>query len=259
MLAGCGMFCVLAGLAAVPAHAAPEEIVVFDDEFEKPGEVGFTLHMNYANRSRDSADYEGEQVPNKVFRFMPEIAWGLSPTWNLGLHIPMSRDTNLDKTTVDGVKLRLTNLHVREIRPGATWFYGANYELSSYNLRLSQSKLVLELRGIVGWRNEDWLVSVNPILNRPLNSVPGSDNKMNLDIFFKVMRTLNEHTAVGIEHYGEFGRLSRLDTGPASGQTTYAIAEFATKRGFHFHLGIGHGWTAPVDRRVYKAVIGIPF
>ena len=33
-------------------QAAPDEIVVFTDEFEKKGEVGYELHLNYAARAR---------------------------------------------------------------------------------------------------------------------------------------------------------------------------------------------------------------
>ena len=35
-------------------QAAPDEIVVFTDEFEKKGEVGYELHLNYAARAQDT-------------------------------------------------------------------------------------------------------------------------------------------------------------------------------------------------------------
>jgi hypothetical protein len=48
----------LVGLGAgayVPAvTAAPDEIVVFTDEFEKKGAVGYELHLNYAARAQNA-------------------------------------------------------------------------------------------------------------------------------------------------------------------------------------------------------------
>lgn len=94
--------------------AAPDEIVVFTDDFEKKGEVGYELHLNYAARSRKTPDYPGEQAPHRVFRVMPEVVWGLSDKWNLGVHVPMSYDFKTRSATVDGLKLRLHNLNVIE-------------------------------------------------------------------------------------------------------------------------------------------------
>src|SRR3954453_23089050 len=56
----------------VSARAAPEEIVIFDDEFKKPGELGYELHLNYVPSGRRTPDYDGEQPPHGIFRFMPE-------------------------------------------------------------------------------------------------------------------------------------------------------------------------------------------
>lgn len=251
--------CVAVTLFANNVQAAPDEIVIFDDEFEKPGEVGYQLHLNFANRSRATPDYPGEQPPNRIFRFMPEVAVGLSETWNLGVHVPMSHDLNLNRTTVDGIKVRLTNLHVRDLGNEETLFYGANYELGYFHRRLSESRWVAELRGILGWRSADWLVAVNPILNRALNNVPGVDNHVNLDFFAKAMREVGQGVAIGLEHYAELGPVRKPVFGPESGQTTYAIAQIAAAKGFEVHFGVGHGWTSPVDKRVYKAIIGIPF
>ena len=45
-------FTLCALLLSTAALAAPDEIVVFTDEFEKKGEVGYELHLNYAARAR---------------------------------------------------------------------------------------------------------------------------------------------------------------------------------------------------------------
>ncbi len=249
---------VFGGLWPGQAYAAAEEIVVFADEFEKPGEIGYELHFNFAAKARRTPDYRGEQPPDKVLRFMPEMVWGLSERWNLGLHVPMSRNTYTGATTVDGFKARLQNLHTQQTDAGSV-FYGVNYELSYYHRRLSESKLVAEVRGIVGWRRGDWLFALNPILNHALDAVPGVENRANFDLFGKATKTVAHEVAVGLEHFSEFGALRNPNFGSASGQTTYAVLEFATKSGFEIQAGVGHGWTHPVDKRVYKVLVGLPF
>jgi hypothetical protein len=249
---------ILSGLWPGQACAAAEEIVVFTDEFEKPGRTGYELHFNFAARARRTPDYPGEQPPDRVLRFMPEVVWGLSEKWNLGLHVPMSRNTYTGSTTVDGFKARLQYLNAQQTDAGSE-FHGANYELSYFQRRLSESRLVAEVRGIAGWRRGNWLVAVNPILNHPLDAVPGVENRFNFDLFGKVMKTVARDVAVGLEHYSEFGALRHPSFGSASGQTSYAVLEFTTKSHFEIHVGFGHGWTHPVDKRVYKVLVGLPF
>jgi len=247
-----------AALAGGAACAAPEEIVVFADEFEKPGKVGYELQINFAHPARRSADYPGEQPPDRILRVMPEVVWGLSDQWNLGLHLPASRNGYTGTVTVDGFKARLTHLDSRKTDAGSV-SHGVNYELSYLSRRLSESSLVAELRGILGRRHGDWLFSVNPILNRPMNYVPGVDNRFNLDLFAKVMKSLGPDIALGLEHYAEFGALQDLTFGAQSGQTTFAVLEWNTRSHWELQFGIGHGWTSPVDKRVYKMMIGFPF
>ena len=240
------------------AVAAPEEIVVFTDEFTPPSEVGYELHLNWTRRGRMTPAYAGEQPPGRVLRLMPEVVWGLSPGWNLGLHLPMSRDTVRDITSVDGLKVRLQNLNVRESGAGSTWFYGANYEINLFHRRVSELPAQVEVRGIIGWRNEDWMAALNPVLSRGLNARAGADNHTDLDVFGKVMRTLGKDLSVGVEHYSSLGPLHRPEFGGRSGQITYGVVEFPLPGGFDVHLGVGHGWTASSDKRVFKMLLGLP-
>lgn len=249
----------LAGLWISPAQAAPEEIVIFADDLQETGKLGYELHLNYAAHSRKTSEYAGEQPPDGVLRFMPEFTYGLSDSWDLGLHIPMSYNTHSGSTTVDGFKVRVTNVNKRETAWGS-WFYGANYELSYFDKRLSSSRVVAEVLGILGLRHNDWLVVINPIVGRALSSnTPELDKRLDLDINYKVMKTIGQDLAVGFEHYSELGKAERPEFGGTSGQITYAVVEFKTKSHFDFNIGIGHGWTDPADRLVFKAIVGMPF
>lgn len=245
--------------AYVPAVvAAPDEIVVFTDEFEKKGEVGYELHLNYAARARKIPDYPGEQAPHHVFRVMPEIVWGLSEKWNLGLHFPLSYDPATKSTKLDGAKVRLHYLNVNEHSPDSATFYGVNYEVSAYNKRISESRYNAELRGIVGVRTGAWKFSVNPILTRALSNNPNGKH-LEFEIFGQALRSFGDDFAVGIEHFASLGRLSNPTFGAQSEQSTFLVMEFKTKSHFEFHVGVGHGWTHPSDKRVFKALVGLPF
>jgi hypothetical protein len=204
-------------------------------------------------------DYAGEQAPYRVLRVMPEIVWGLSDTWNLGLHVPMSYNRNTHAATLDGVKLRLLNLHVRETAKDTNYFYGVNYEVSYYKPRISESKFNAELRTILGTNQGDWKFTVNPIFNSALNNNPAG-RAIEFEVFSQVLRSFGEQFALGVEHYSSLGRLSNLTFGSQSEQISYIVAEIKTKHHFEIHFGVGHGWTAGTsDKRVFKALIGLPF
>jgi hypothetical protein len=246
-------------LLSAASYAAPDEIVVFTDEFEKKGEVGYELHLNYAARARRLPDYAGEQAPYRVFRFMPEIVWGLSDTWNFGLHVPVSYDRKTHSTTVDGIKLRLHNLHVRETAKDAGYFYGVNYELSYYHQRIAESRYNGELRGILGTNQGDWKFTINPIISVALSHNP-SGRRPEFEVFAQALRSFGGRFSLGIEHYASLGPLRNPTFGSQSEQISYLVAEFKTKGHFDVHLGVGHGWTAgTADKRVFKALIGLPF
>jgi hypothetical protein len=155
----------LAAALALPqafpaARAAPHEINVFTDEMEQPGEIGLEMHVNYA-RGRDTPDYPGELPPDKVWRIMPEFVFGLPKDWEIGLHLPGQRDSG-GTFHVDGLRVRLKHLWPKT--ESSDLFAGVNFEWGYDRPHLSEDRHGLELRGILGWRNEDWLVAVNPIL-----------------------------------------------------------------------------------------------
>lgn len=249
----------LLGMLCTLAQSAPDEIVVFTDEFEKKGEVGYSLHVNYAARARRVPEYAGEQAPYRVLRVMPEIVWGLTDAWNFGLHIPFSYSRSTRDATLDGVKLRLQNLHVRERGHDNNTFYGVNYEVSYYDRRITESRFNGELRGILGINQGDWKLTLNPIVNLALSANP-SGRRPEFELFGQVMRAFGPDLALGIEHYASVGRVSRPTYGSESGQISYLVADFKTKRHFDIHLGIGHGWTSGTsDKLVFKALLGLPF
>ena len=89
------------------AHAAlSDEIQVYTDDINAPGEFGLELHVNTTPRGRSTPDYRGEVVPNHGLRVTPEFSYGLTETWEAGLYIPTNRESS-GNFSIAGAKLRL--------------------------------------------------------------------------------------------------------------------------------------------------------
>lgn len=237
------------------AQAAPDEIQVYIDELLAPGEKGVELHMNYVPGGRRTPDYPGEVPPGGVFRFTPEISWGLVAGWDMGIYIPFSDSAYQGGVRLDGTKLRVKRL----VNPDADGlFYGVNVELAYSSYRVSPTHWDTEIRTIVGWRSGRWLVAANPILAVPIGSSRAGDSSAELELDIKVGYEVVPRFAIGFEQYSEFGPVNDLTFGSASGETTFAVLDYEGK-GWGLNFGVGRGWTEPVDKWVVKAILGFDF
>ena len=149
--------------APVARAALTDEIQVYTDEINKPGEFGLELHVNTTPRGRSTPDYPGEVPPAHGIRFTPEFSWGLTRTLEAGLYLPYVRDSQ-GTTHFSGPKLRLKWLPLQPGEDGTGWFGGINAEYAWIAPELEQSTRALELRPIIGYRAASWLLAANPIL-----------------------------------------------------------------------------------------------
>jgi hypothetical protein len=248
---------VLIGTLHAPfVHAASDEIQVYLDDVDARGERSVELHMNYVPRGRLDPDYPGEQPPGHILRVTPEFSFGLGENWDWGLYLPFAANKDTHSLFADGFKLRLKHV-INTERQGGSDFYGANLEVARASRRTSPSYWRAELRGMLGMRRGEWLVAMNPILSTPLSSSV-AENTVDLELAFKVGREVRQGIALGVEHYSELGPVSKPVFGPGSAQTTFAILDWAGKK-YDLNFGIGHGWTEASDKRVIKAILGLPF
>ena len=92
------------------------------------------------------------------------------------------------------------------------FFAGMNWEYSAVGYRFSESPEVLELRGIMGWRNEDWLFAVNPVWDWNV-----SPNFFSIDpeftASFKLTHKVIEGLFAGIEYYGDIRAVAHIRPG----------------------------------------------
>lgn len=244
---------ILAALGS--AHAALyDEIQVYDDTVNAPGEFGLETHINTTPRGRKTPDWPGEITPHHGTRVTAEFSYGLTETLEAGLYLPSNIDAqgNYDFA---GPKLRLKWVPGRA--PEGGWFYGLNFEFEKLSRRFEESSTGIELRPILGYRGRDWFFATNPVLEYSLDKGyrgGGFDFAPSV----KVTRKVGDRVAAGIEAYSELGRLAHWSPSAAQQHTLYLVTDI--ERGdWAFNFGIGRGLNAQTDRWTLKGIIEFPF
>jgi hypothetical protein len=209
--------------------------------------------MNYVPSGRRTPDYGGESAPGQLFHLNPEISLGLTPSTDIGIYLPMQVDGDGNRA-FNGPRLRFKWLPA--VAPDGGWFYGVNFELSANSRRVTEDHYALEMRNIIGWRNSEWLIAVNPILGFALSGENRSEPP-DLMLAIKVARQVNDELALGIEHYAGVGPINDTLRSQYNDQTTYLVLDYESK-GWGVNFGVGRGSTALADNWVVKAIIGIP-
>ena len=85
-----------AALLPVRAFAINDEIQVYTDDINEPGERGLELHVNTTPRGRKTPEYPGDLPPYRGLRLTPEFSWGLTKTLEAGLYLPMATSAQGD-------------------------------------------------------------------------------------------------------------------------------------------------------------------
>ena len=242
---------------AAAALAAADEIQVYVDDINKPGERGLETHVNYVPIGRKNAEYSGERPPYRVLRITPEISTGLAPGWDAGIYLPGAISGISGSTFFDGPKLRLKHLRFAEHALG-TVFYGVNLELSYNSPRISPARWGSELRFIAGIDTEHWLFAINPIFARDLSTPIDGAKTTEFNLSLKAARKLSDGVALGFEHFAESGDIRHSRFGATSSETTYLVLDLERK-GWDLNFGIGRGWTAGTsDKLTLKMILAFP-
>ena len=240
-------------LVSSVAHAAPDEIQVYTEEMDDPGQFGLELHVNYAIEGAKEASYPGEMPGHHVLQVTPEFSYGITKTLEAGLYLPFAfnPDGNLYN---NGLRLRLKFVAPHDEKD--YFFWGLNTEVGYYTRRVSESYWGMELRPIMGYRTDKWLLAFNPILD--LNLSDNVSRAPNFEPALKVSRRVAEGLHAGLEYYGEFGPLSHFSPADARGHALYAALDLEHK-GYDVNFGVGRGLGENPDKWVAKAIIAFPF
>jgi hypothetical protein len=245
-----GVFAMLSFTLA-DSMAANEEIQIYMDEINRPGEFGLEIHNNHVFSGNTVPDYPGAQTPAHVFRLTPEFSYGLTDNFELGVYLLSSKDSR-NNLNIDGEKLRLK--YISSKKPGQSFFSGANFEIGYVAQRLDQNPWKAELKGILGDRAGRWTFAVNPIIAWVVSG--SSPAPPTLEVDTKLSYAFEQDFALGLESYNGLGQTDKLlGTAP---QNLYVVVD-GNIAGFDLNVGIGHGFTAMSDKWVAKAIINVPF
>jgi len=230
--------------------ALPDEIQVYTDDLEAPGERGLELHVNTTPSGRSTPDYPGEVTPYHGLRVTPEISWGLGHDTDWGIYLPFVRSAEGDYAFA-GPKVRLKWLPLRPAEGGTGTFAGVNGELAYVQEKFVQARKTLEVRPILGWRGTDWLFSFNPTVGFDLAGEEGGVAMFHPSA--KAARSIGEKRALGVEYYADLGPLSHFAPREEQQHTLYLVLDTEGKVGVNF--GIGRGLTSATDRWTIKAIL----
>jgi len=247
----------LLALAAAPARAVlPDEIQVYTDDINAPGEFGLELHLNTTPGAGRPPSFPGEVTTRHGLRATPEFSWGLTRTLEFGLYLPFERDGD-DRLLFGGPKARLKWLPLKPGEGGTGWFAGLNWEYAALNRNFETATRTLELRPILGWRGREWLLAANPVVDWNLNG-PERRGRPDFNPSFKVARTVAEGLVLGFEYYADLGPLGRPLPGAQQAHTLYFAIE-TTRTPVPLHFAIGRGLKDDSDKWTVKMILEFSF
>jgi hypothetical protein len=243
----------LSTLASANAFGAPDEIQVYTDEMNAPGEYGLELHLNYVPQGSTAVSHPGELVSNHRFQAQAEFSYGINKEFEAGLYVPtaLSSDGNFYLT---GLRPRLKYMHQQA--EDEHFFWGLNTEFGYSTLKVTDSIWNMELRPVIGTHLDEWTFVVNPIVEIPLSK--GGMHTASFEPAFMIKRKINEDLELGVEHYAGLGPVNNLQSWKNQEHTTYVAADFKVK-GMDVNLGVGHGYQKAEDDWVIKSIVAFPF
>jgi hypothetical protein len=252
-LAAAGTVVTLA-IASPPALAADQvhdEIQVYNAEIAAVGQWTYEQHLNYVPVGQTQPEVPGGFTSNRSLQGTPEFAYGITDWWEVGFYLPFAV-TGSGQLLSDGAKIR--SLFVVPDAAKRSFFYGVNFELGYEMPRFASSPWGLEIRPIVGVRNTQWEFIVNPIVDLSF----GAGGEADFAPALRLARNLGHDWYVGLEYYGDYGKIGDFLPLQQQSQQLFAVTDF--KAGVvDVELGVGYGFTGGSDRLVAKAIIGYAF
>jgi hypothetical protein len=239
-------------LATASAARADDEIQIYNAQIAAVGQWTIQQHLNYAISGRKEPDFPGGGlIPNHALNGTPELAYGITDWWEVGFYAPFAVSGG-GAFLSNGAKIR--NLFVVPHAAEQKFFYGVNFELSYETPAFSQTRYALEIRPIIGVRNNDWEFIVNPIVDVGFGALGEADFLPAA----RLARNLGDDRFLGVEYYNDLGKIGDFLPLQQQRQQIFGVTDF--KLGvFDVELGLGYGLTSGSDRLVAKAIIGYDF
>jgi hypothetical protein len=244
----------VAAFASRPALAADQvhdEIQVYNAEIAEVGQWTYQQHLNFAAVGQTQPEVPGGFSSDHSLQGTPEFAYGITDWWEGGFYIPFAVDGS-GQLLSDGAKIR--SLFVVPDAAKRSFFYGINFELGYEMPRFAATPWGLEIRPIIGVRNSEWEFIANPIVDLSF----GSGGEADFAPALRLARNLGNDWYVGLEYYGDYGKIGDFLPLQQQSQQLFAVTDFKVSV-VDVELGVGYGFTSGSDRLVAKAIIGYAF
>ena len=239
-------------IACAPARAADEEIQVYMNEINAPGQPGLDLHVNDVATGDGTPDYPGGQSSLHRVRVTPEFSYSLDDHFELGAYLPLTTIDASGRFRVDGWKLRLKWL---ARHPERGFYYGINYEVGRVDYRLDQNPWNNEIKLIAGWEGDHWIIGTNTNIDFALSGP--AKTPASVQLATKVGYKLAKETTFGIESYNGIGTLRSFANFSGTEHSTFVALDTRLGR-WDLNAGVGKGYGTSKDSLIVKFIIGVP-
>jgi hypothetical protein len=236
-------------LAASSSAVDPFEIQVYDGTADRVGEAGLELHLNRVFAGLTTAPAPELPLDHQSHATL-EPSFGVFPWWEIGgyFQTALRGDGVFDFA---GVKLRS-----KFVVPEGTYAHlrlGLNLEVSLIPERYEAGRWGSELRPIIAWEDQTWILAANPILTAGLTNLgagpdfePAAEAKVKL---FNVM-------AVGVEYYAALGRLAAPLALAEQSHYVYECIDWLALPDIEINFGVGEGLTRASNDLTIKLILG---
>lgn len=243
---------------ASPARAVdPFEIQVYDGTANARHAFGLELHTNAVVRGLTATEPSNPEFPqNHQTHFTLEPSFGLTDFWELGAYLQgaLRADGTFDYA---GVKLRSKFVTPPKWHPHVR--LGVNLEVSLLPEHYDRDEWGAELRPILAWENDDWLFSLNPIVDASLAG-PGSKDGPSLQPAAMALYQWKDKASLGFEYYANLGAFA-AGFSPIDKEEhyVYEVVNVLSIRHVELNIGFGQGLTDASNRFVAKLILGYSF
>ena len=244
-LAGAALLAVL----GQPAKAT-DEIQVYNAGIAAVGQFTIQQHLNYTPVGIKDPPFPGGLVSNGAINGTPEFAYGVTDWWEVGLYLPFAIQ---DQQFLSNA-FKLRTLFVSPNADQRNFFYGVNFEFSNTTPKFAQTRFTLEVRPIIGVRNADYELIVNPIVDAGF----GKFGELTFAPAARLARKLDKDLFVGLEYYADMGPIGNFPKLADQQHNLFAVTDF--KLGvIDVNFGVGYGLTPASDRWIIKTILGYAF
>jgi hypothetical protein len=250
-----GAALVLGAIAVLPldlrSARAVDEIQVYNAEINEVGQFSIEQHFNYTFNGRTAPDFPGGLIPNHALNGTPEFAYGVTDWFEAGLYIPWAVDGD---GRVQSNNFKLRTLFVTPNADKKDFFYGLNFEYDFPNPKFDPNRFAMEVRPIIGWRNPQWELIVNPIFDAGF----GSQGYLDPAPAGRLARKLAEDTFIAVEYYSDLGPIGDIPSFSRQQHQLFSTVDFKVGE-VNVDFGIGYGLTSGSDRLVAKMILEYAF